>query len=189
MGQCANRDVVHTCLGVCPHGFERDTARRLGAASAGHLLHSLAGLLGCEVVKHNPIHAASLKYGTEGIMHGFNSIMLKDENGEPRPVYSVASGLDYPSVGPEHAHLRDIGRVKYETVSDDEAVDAFVDKKNEVRELLERITNADQLDLLYKVYFQYQTLEQAACEMGYTYRNVCYIHGKALQEVERLLKQ
>ena len=70
-----------------------------------------------------------------------------------------------------------------------EAVDAFVDKKNEVRELLEQITNADQLDLLYKVYFQYQTLEQAACEMGYTYRNVCYIHGKALQEVERLLKQ
>lgn len=70
-----------------------------------------------------------------------------------------------------------------------EAVDAFVGKKNEVREVLERLTNADQLDLLYKVYFQYQTLEQAACEMGYTYRNVCYIHGKALQEVERLLKQ
>lgn len=70
-----------------------------------------------------------------------------------------------------------------------EAVDAFVDKKNEVREVLERIKNPDQLDLLYKVYFQYQTLEQAACDMGYTYRNVCYIHGKALQEVERLLKQ
>lgn len=70
-----------------------------------------------------------------------------------------------------------------------EAVDAFVDKKNEVREVLEQIKNPDQLDLLYKVYFQYQTLEQAACDMGYTYRNVCYIHGKALQEVERLLKQ
>ena len=70
-------------------------------------------------------HAASLKYGTEGIMHGFNSIMLKDENGEPAPVYSVASGLDYPSSGPEHAYLRDLGRVKYETVDDDEAVDAF----------------------------------------------------------------
>jgi len=56
-------------------------------------------------------HAASLKYGTEGIMHGFNSIMLKDENGEPAPVYSVASGLDYPSSGPEHAFLHDLGRV------------------------------------------------------------------------------
>ena len=70
-------------------------------------------------------HAASLKYGEEGIMHGFNSIMLKDENGEPAPVYSVASGLDYPSSGPEHAFLRDLGRVKYDVVDDEEAVDAF----------------------------------------------------------------
>ena len=70
-------------------------------------------------------HAASLKFGTPGIMHGFNSIMLKDENGEPAPVYSVASGLDYPSSGPEHAFLHDLGRVKYDTVSDEEAIDAF----------------------------------------------------------------
>ena len=70
-------------------------------------------------------HAASLKYGTEGIMHGFNSIMLKDENGEPAPVYSVASGLDYPSSGPEHAFLRDVGRVKYDVVNDDDTIDAF----------------------------------------------------------------
>ncbi len=70
-------------------------------------------------------HAASLKYGTEGIMHGFNSIMLKDENGEPAPVYSVASGLDYPSSGPEHAFLHDLGRVKYDVVDDEETVNAF----------------------------------------------------------------
>ncbi len=70
-------------------------------------------------------HAASLNYGEEGIMHGFNSIMLKDENGEPAPVYSVASGLDYPSSGPEHAFLHDIGRVKYGVVNDEETVDAF----------------------------------------------------------------
>ncbi len=70
-------------------------------------------------------HAASLQYGTEGVMHGFNSIMLKDENGEPAPVYSVASGLDYPSSGPEHAFLHDLGRVKYDVVSDDETIDAF----------------------------------------------------------------
>jgi len=70
-------------------------------------------------------HAASLKYGTEGIMHGFNSIMLKDENGEPAPVYSVASGLDYPSSGPEHAFLRDLGRVKYDCIGDEETIDAF----------------------------------------------------------------
>ena len=70
-------------------------------------------------------HAASLTYGTEGIMHGFNSIMLKDENGDPAPVYSVASGLDYPSSGPEHAFLRDIGRVKYDVIGDEETIDAF----------------------------------------------------------------
>ena len=70
-------------------------------------------------------HAASLKYGTEGVMHGFNSLMLKDENGEPAPVYSVASGLDYPSSGPEHAFLHDLGRVEYDVVDDDETIDAF----------------------------------------------------------------
>ena len=70
-------------------------------------------------------HAASLNFGTEGVMHGFNSIMLKDENGEPAPVYSVASGLDYPSSGPEHAFLHDLGRVKYDGVTDEETIDAF----------------------------------------------------------------
>ena len=70
-------------------------------------------------------HAASLTYGTEGIMHGFNSIMLKDENGDPAPVYSVASGLDYPSSGPEHAFLHDVGRVKYDVINDDETIEAF----------------------------------------------------------------
>jgi len=70
-------------------------------------------------------HAASLCYGEKGIMHGFESIMLKDENGDPAPVYSVASGLDYPSSGPEHAFLRDTGRVKYDSIDDKEALDAF----------------------------------------------------------------
>ena len=70
-------------------------------------------------------HAASLSYGSEGVMHGFNSIMLKDSNGEPAPVYSVASGLDYPSVGPEHAYLHSIGRTKVVAISDKEAISAF----------------------------------------------------------------
>ena len=70
-------------------------------------------------------HAATLQYGEEGVMHGFNSIMLKDENGDPAPVYSVASGLDYPSSGPEHAFLHTLGRVKYDVVDDEETVDAF----------------------------------------------------------------
>ena len=91
-------------------------------------LNDPVDLYGVEPLGRGPAlgdHAASLKYGTEGIMHGFNSIMLKDENGEPAPVYSVASGLDYPSSGPEHAFLHDLGRVKYDVVNDDETVDAF----------------------------------------------------------------
>lgn len=70
-------------------------------------------------------HAASLTYGTEGVMHGFNSIMLKDAKGEPAPVYSVASGLDYPSTGPEHSYLREIGRAQYFTIDDKKALEAF----------------------------------------------------------------
>ncbi len=70
-------------------------------------------------------HAASLTYGSEGVMHGFNSIMLKDEKGEPAPVYSVASGLDYPSTGPEHSYLREIGRAKYFTADDKQSLEAF----------------------------------------------------------------
>ena len=70
-------------------------------------------------------HAATLQYGSEGVMHGFNSIMLKDENGKPAPVYSVASGLDYPSSGPEHAFLHELGRVKYDVINDEDTIDAF----------------------------------------------------------------
>jgi tryptophan synthase beta chain len=70
-------------------------------------------------------HAASMTYGEEGVMHGFNSIMLKDENGEPAPVHSIASGLDYPSSGPEHAFLKEKGRVNVITATDEEAVEAF----------------------------------------------------------------
>ena len=70
-------------------------------------------------------HAASLTYGEEGIMHGFNSIMLKDAKGEPAPVYSIGSGIDYPSVGPEQAYLSSIGRTTVGLCNDEEAVDAF----------------------------------------------------------------
>ncbi|WP_323587775.1 tryptophan synthase subunit beta [Aliarcobacter butzleri] len=70
-------------------------------------------------------HSASLTYGEEGIMHGFNSIMLKDKDGNPAPVYSIGSGIDYPSVGPEHAYLKETGRSKVGLCNDNEAVDAF----------------------------------------------------------------
>jgi tryptophan synthase beta chain len=70
-------------------------------------------------------HAATLTKGTPGVMHGFKSYMLQTADGEPGEVYSVASGLDYPSVGPQHSHLKDIGRVNYHTIDDRQAIDAF----------------------------------------------------------------
>lgn len=70
-------------------------------------------------------HAATMTKGSPGVMHGFNSYMLKDSDGEPMEVYSVASGLDYPAVGPQHSYLKDIGRVNYESINDKEAIHAF----------------------------------------------------------------
>ena len=70
-------------------------------------------------------NAASITYGVEGVMHGFRSYMLADENGQPAPVYSNASGLDYPAAGPEHALLHDMGRIRYVTASDEDAMEAF----------------------------------------------------------------
>ncbi|MCW8971660.1 MAG: tryptophan synthase subunit beta [Gammaproteobacteria bacterium] len=72
-------------------------------------------------------HAATITKGQPGIMHGFKSYMLQDAQGEPMEVYSVASGLDYPSVGPQHSYLKDLGRVQYSHINDAEAIDAFFD--------------------------------------------------------------
>jgi len=70
-------------------------------------------------------HAASLSYGKPGVLHGFRSYLLQDDAGEPQPVYSIASGLDYPGSGPEHCMLKDKERVEYTMVNDEECLDAF----------------------------------------------------------------
>jgi len=70
-------------------------------------------------------HASTLTYGKPGMIHGFKCYLLQNEKGEPSPVYSVASGLDYPGVGPEHSYLKDIKRANYETANDKEAIEAF----------------------------------------------------------------
>ena len=72
-----------------------------------------------------PYHAATVTKGSVGILHGFKSLLLQDESGEVLPVYSIASGLDYPGVGPQHSFLHTIGRVHYESATDREAVEAF----------------------------------------------------------------
>ena len=111
-------DVVCACVGG-------------GSNSIGTFIPFLADpveIVGVEPLGRGPLvgdHAASMAYGTPGVLHGFESYLLQDEKGEPLPVYSVASGLDYPAVGPEHAFLHDMGRVKYEQVDDEEAMEAF----------------------------------------------------------------
>ena len=72
-----------------------------------------------------PDHAASISKGTVGVIHGFKCYTLQDEQGEPLPVHSVAAGLDYPGVGPEHSFYHESGRGEYVSVNDDEALDAF----------------------------------------------------------------
>ena len=71
-------------------------------------------------------HSATLTKGTPGAIHGFKCYVLQDEDGEPLPVHSIASGLDYPGVGPQHCYLKDIERVEYESVTDEECLNAFM---------------------------------------------------------------
>lgn len=70
-------------------------------------------------------HSATMTYGKPGMIHGFKCLLLEDAEGNPAPVHSIASGLDYPGVGPEHSYLKTIGKVNYHAVTDDETLDAF----------------------------------------------------------------
>ncbi len=74
-----------------------------------------------------PDNAATLTLGSKGAIHGFECYNLQDKEGNPLPVYSIASGLDYPGVGPQHCYLKDIKRVRYESVDDNECLDAFME--------------------------------------------------------------
>ncbi len=85
-------------------------------------------LIGCEAAGrgiHTAETAATIATGKLGIFHGMKSYFCQDEYGQIAPVYSISAGLDYPGIGPEHAHLYDTGRAQYVPVTDDEAVDAF----------------------------------------------------------------
>ncbi len=111
-------DVVTACVG--------GGSNSMGMFSA--FLNDPVEIVGIEPLgkgKEKGDHAATIKYGSFGELHGFKSLVLQDENGNPDPVYSVASGLDYPSVGPEHAFLNELGRVKYDVIDDEEAIEAF----------------------------------------------------------------
>ncbi len=72
-----------------------------------------------------PEEAATMSKGKAADLHGFRTLVLQDENGNPAPTYSIAAGLDYPGIGPEHSHLKDSGRAEYYTVSKKEVMSAF----------------------------------------------------------------
>jgi tryptophan synthase beta chain len=85
-------------------------------------------LIGCEAAGRGidtKETAATINTGSIGIFHGMKSYFCQDEYGQIAPVYSISAGLDYPGIGPEHAHLHDIGRATYVPVTDEEAVQAF----------------------------------------------------------------
>jgi tryptophan synthase beta chain len=74
---------------------------------------------------HPGDHAARFAGGSVGVLHGTRTLLLQDEHGQVLPTHSISAGLDYPAVGPEHAHLESLGRVEYVKVTDDEALRAF----------------------------------------------------------------
>ena len=94
------------------YAFMGDDVEIIGVEAAGE---------GIETGKH----AATLCEGSVGVLHGSKSYILQDENGQIQHAHSVSAGLDYPGVGPEHSLLKELGRVRYDTITDDEALEAF----------------------------------------------------------------
>ncbi len=113
-------DVLVACVGGGSNAiglfypFLDDDVRLVGVEAAGHGLDSQK-------------HAATLSKGEPGVLHGTKSYLLQDEHGQVALAHSVSAGLDYPGVGPEHAYLKDSGRVEYTAVSDQEALSAFTE--------------------------------------------------------------
>ena len=99
-------------IGTFYHFIEDKDVRLIGVEAAG---------LGVD----NPKNAATIANGRLGIFHGMKSYFCQDEYGQIAPVYSISAGLNYPGIGPEHAHLYDIGRAEYVAITDEEAVCAF----------------------------------------------------------------
>ncbi len=94
------------------HPFLDDDVRMIGVEAAGHGLDTAA-------------HAASLAGGRPGVLHGNKTLLLQDDDGQITEPHSISAGLDYPGIGPEHAWLHAIGRVEYQSATDQEALEAF----------------------------------------------------------------
>jgi tryptophan synthase beta chain len=104
-------DVVTACVG--------------GGSNAAGLFSGFADLPDVELVGVEPRGGAAVGHGVPGVVHGMTSYLMQDEEGQVLEAHSISAGLDYPGVGPEHAHLYDIGRARYEAVDDEEVIEAF----------------------------------------------------------------
>jgi len=104
-------DVVTACVG--------------GGSNAMGIFSGFADLPDVELVGVEPSGGAAIGHGVPGVVHGMTSYLMQDEDGQVLEAHSISAGLDYPGVGPEHAHLHDIGRARYEAVTDEEVVEAF----------------------------------------------------------------
>lgn len=100
-------------IGMFSGFFDDANVEKIGVEPAGEGLDT-------------PNHAATMSLGVKGEIHGFKCYVLLDEKGEPAPVHSIASGLDYPGVGPQHSHLRDLKLATYESATDAECLEAFM---------------------------------------------------------------
>ncbi|AGP47824.1 tryptophan synthase subunit alpha [Psychrobacter sp. G] len=100
-------------IGMFSGFFDDKDVEKIGVEPAGEGLDT-------------PNHAATMSLGVKGEIHGFKCYVLLDEKGEPAPVHSIASGLDYPGVGPQHSHLRDLKLATYESATDAECLEAFM---------------------------------------------------------------
>lgn len=100
-------------IGMFSGFFDDAEVQKIGVEPAGEGLDT-------------PNHAATMSLGVKGEIHGFKCYVLLDEKGEPAPVHSIASGLDYPGVGPQHSHLRDLKLATYESATDAECLEAFM---------------------------------------------------------------
>ncbi|MGP5134990.1 tryptophan synthase subunit beta [Psychrobacter cibarius] len=100
-------------IGMFSGFFDDKNVEKIGVEPAGEGLDT-------------PNHAATMSLGVKGEIHGFKCYVLLDEKGEPAPVHSIASGLDYPGVGPQHSHLRDLKLATYESATDAECLEAFM---------------------------------------------------------------
>ena len=112
-------DAVFACVGGGSNAMGMfydfipdESVRLIGAEAAGRGIDTLD-------------HAATIAKGSKGIFHGMKSLFLQNEEGQIDPVYSISAGLDYPGIGPEHAHLHEIGRAEYVSITDEQAVKAF----------------------------------------------------------------